>query len=171
MRAFPPVVPLPSIEPWTTPGTFIAKPRAGVAGESFRPMPGLSQPLPETRQVAREDVGIDPAAPIYTRNSHQYATTGGSAAVALTTASTLVLAETPTRRNFLMLRNAGANPIVVAFGIDTNIDTVLGVAPSAPIYLVPNQMVLFDIVVPQDDIYASTVTGLSTIAIAAANIP
>ena len=171
MQSFPPVVPLPSIEPWTTPGTFIAKPRAGVAGESFRPMPGLSQPLPEARQVPREDVGIDPSAPVYTRSQHQYATTGGSSAIALTTTSSLVLAETPTRRNFLMLRNAGGNSIVISFGIDTNIDTALGVAPSAPIFLVPNQRVLFDVVVPQDDLYASTVTGTSILAIAASNIP
>jgi len=162
---------MPSLEPWSAPGGFVARPRAGVAGENFRVMPGLAQSLPEERQVPREDVGVNPATPVYTRSSHQYATTGGSSAVALTTASTLVLDETPTRRNFLMMRNAGGNPIVISFGIGTNIDTVLGVAPSAPIYLVPNQMILFDVVVPQDDVYASTVAGVSALAIAAANIP
>ena len=165
MTSFPRVVPLPSIEPWTTPGTFIAKPRAGVAGESFRPMPGLSQPIPEKPPVVEwTQFGLNAGNPLYTREAHRYATLGGNGVVALTTTSVQVLAEPPNRRNFLLMRNSGANPIFVSFGTDANADT-------AVLYLVPNQIVLFDTVVPQDEVYAATTTGTSSIAIAASNTP
>lgn len=54
-----------------------------------------------------------------------------------------------TRRNVLMLRNAstGGQNIYVEFGKVATTDTVL--------FLVPNQTIYLDAVVPQDDLYAA----------------
>ena len=70
-----------------------------------------------------------------------------------------------TRRNLLMFRNAstGGQNVYVEFGKVASVDTVL--------LLVPGQVVLFDEVVSQDDLYAACdiaggllVYGFSTIS-------
>jgi hypothetical protein len=53
----------------------------------------------------------------------------------------------PERRNLLMFRNYSANAnVYIEFGRDASDDSV--------IRLTPNTMMLFDVVVPQDDVYA-----------------
>ncbi len=55
-------------------------------------------------------------------------------------------------RNFLMMRNNGASNIFIEFGRDASVYSV--------IRLSPNQIVTFDLRVPQDDVYAlSDVAG------------
>lgn len=62
----------------------------------------------------------------------------------------IALAEN--ERNFLMMRNNGASNIFIEFGRDASIYSV--------IRLSPNQIITFDLRVPQDDVYAlSDVAG------------
>ena len=61
--------------------------------------------------------------------------------------SSKFLDQPPTKRNLLMLRNASAAAnIYIEFAKDATTNSVLR--------LTPNTMILFDTVVPQDDLYA-----------------
>jgi len=85
--------------------------------------------------------------PAPVREDHRYARLTESVATVGNAVSAIVLPEPTTRRNFLSFRNnsAAAN-IYVAFGRDASLQSVFR--------LTPNQILLFDTVVPQDDMYA-----------------
>jgi hypothetical protein len=130
--ANPPVVPFPPLQPWGQPQTLEQWPRA--AG-------------PQASMVGRGGPSAMPtaqAAPI--RDPHHYALLNGSASFGVDTNSILILASPPTYRNFLVIRNIGATNLYVDFG--TNAD-----ANRTPIRLVTNAILIFDSVVPQDDIF------------------
>lgn len=126
---FPPVRPLPILRPWSAPQT--ADPtaenrRLGVAAASGA--------LIEARRAAA------------IREAHRYATINGSIAYSITTQPQQVLAASQNYRNFLAMRNNGAANIFIDFGRDaSSVSTIL---------LIPNQIILFDTVVPQDDVSA-----------------
>lgn len=126
---FPPVRPLPILRPWSAPQT--ADPtaenrRLGVAAASGA--------LLEARQAAA------------VREAHRYATINGSLVYTVSTTPLQVLAASQNYRNFLAMRNNGAANIFVEFGREAS--------SNSTILLVPNQIILFDTVVPQDDVSA-----------------
>ena len=142
---FPPVRPLPTMQPWSAPQTIEAVPevrtmRAAIASGSV--------------------VQASDAAAV--REAHRYALINGSIVLDTSPASALMLAAPQNYRNMLIMRNAGANTIFIDFGRDATNE--------APIMLQPNQMVLFDTVVPQDDIFALSTVGISRLSIGFSNI-
>ncbi len=97
-----------------------------------------------------------------TREAHRYAQINGSVVFGITATSQLVLPAPQNFRNLLMMRNAGANPIYVDFGREAG-DT-------ATVLLQPTQILLFDTVVPQDDVHAVCPTGTATLSLSFSNI-
>lgn len=97
------------------------------------------------------------------RDPHHYATLI-SLVSTVGLASLYVVGSPKGARNMLMFRNASASQnIYIDFGRDATTFSILKLAPGA--------LVLFDTVVPQDDIYciadaagATLITGYSTIA-------
>jgi hypothetical protein len=90
------------------------------------------------------------------RDLHRYARVVDSLAALSPGLSVQVLAESIGLRNFLLLRNAGANDVFIGFSSTAS--------ANSPLLLTPNQSALFDTVVPQNDIYAFS-TGGSSLAV------
>jgi hypothetical protein len=121
----------PPLQPWDYPQSVPQLPRGQV------PSPVLGgQSLPGSGAGAR---------PV--RDPHHYATLSGSARLPVDTASVLILAAPPTYRNMLLVRNTGATNVFIEFGTDAD-------ATRTPIRLAPNSILIFDSVVPQDDVFA-----------------
>lgn len=106
--------------------------------------------------------GVDPIA-IW--NPHAYANIIEGTFIVSATTSQKFLDEPTSRRNLLMIRNSSAAAnVYVSFGRDAS---VIG----SIIRLAANQIVLFDTVVPQDDVYVigdaagSIAYGYSTISL------
>lgn len=135
----PPVIPLPTPEPWKSPADLIARPRDENYGR-FNPR---GNP------------------PNYTRifDAHRYAWLRGSQLFSVGTTSAMVIDQPTGFRNMLMLRNASATAnIYVEFGSDASTtQTVLR--------LKPDQVVLLDTVVPQDAIYAIADAASASLAV------
>lgn len=81
---------------------------------------------------------------------HHYATFNGESIVPIALAAdggNLVLSAPDGVRNGLILRNSSATAnVFVAFGNNASLQSVLSLAPGV--------MILFDVVVPQDDVFA-----------------
>jgi hypothetical protein len=89
----------------------------------------------------------DDADPVPVRDSHHYAMLFGQTTAPGANVSSKFLDQPTGKRNLLMMRNSSASAnVYVEFSKDATLTSVLR--------LVPNQMVLFDTVVPQDDLYA-----------------
>jgi hypothetical protein len=94
---------------------------------------------------------------------HHYASVNEGNIAVPNGSSIQVLLEPSTRRNYLMLRNSSAAAnIYVSFARDASLNS--------PLRITPGTMILFDVVVPQDDMYAyadaaagTLVYGFSTI--------
>jgi hypothetical protein len=145
MSRFPPVRRLPGLTPWSAPQTLEA--------------------LPEVRRMAPAIasgavVQARDAAPV--REAHRYALINGSVIFQTITESQIVLQAPQNFRNLLIMRNAGANLVMVEFGRDAS--------PQSTIELQPNQIILFDTVVPQDDVHAMSPGGLSSLSVSFSNI-
>lgn len=95
------------------------------------------------------------------REAHRYAQVNGSVVFQITAVSQNVLAAPQNFRNMLMLRNTSGASIFVDFGRDASQDAILNMPPGTTI--------LFDTVVPQDDVYAFSPLG-ATLSIAFSNI-
>lgn len=157
---FPPVS-LDGNDPWYSPQYIPGNP-SRLPGRSQRPAPPARTLVGETgddRQGSGiADGGIVPNMPagrtpsIRRGDSGLVFLTPGNLElpVALKSYQFIPLAEN--ERNFLMMRNNGASNIFIEFGRDASIYSV--------IRLSPNQIVTFDLRVPQDDVYAlSDVVG------------
>ena len=84
--------------------------------------------------------------PVSMRDLHHYAQVIGLN-FSIATTSAKFLDQPPTRRNLLMLRNNSATAnIYIDFGKDATTNSTLRITP--------NTVILFDTVVPQDDLYA-----------------
>lgn len=142
---FPPVRPLPTMQPWSAPQTIEAVPEV----RTMRPAIASGAVVQASQSAA-------------VREAHRYAQINGSVVFGTTTESQLVLAAPQNYRNLLMMRNAGATAIFIEFGRDAS--------PDATIQLQPNQIILFDTVVPQDDVLAISPGGLSTLSVSFSNI-
>ncbi len=95
-----------------------------------------------------------------TFEAHRYASVIQGTYNAQTTADpNPFITESNSKRNYLMFRNtaaAGGANIYISFGTPA--------ATNVPLVLTPGQLILFDTVVPQDDIYALADTGVATLA-------
>lgn len=146
---FNPVEVLPTMIPWGMPQTLTQRPRDENRGHPLVGGPGgivgdnLTQPL------APNQAGLLQATPTQrVQDGWRRATVNGTIIVPVDTVSVLVLAQSDVARNFLIIRNtsAGAN-IYINFGNDAT-------AGLSTLLLAPNGFVGFDVVVPQDDIFA-----------------
>jgi hypothetical protein len=125
----PPVVPFDPLEPWQTPQTLFQRPATDAREE----------------QARRQRDGASGEIPV--SDAHHYAKLNGSIGYTIGLSSALTLAEPVNKRNFLALRNNSVTAnIYVEFGSDASLTSVFR--------LTPNTMILFDTVVPQDDIFA-----------------
>lgn len=146
MQDFPPVRPLPSYAPWGVPQTV--EPYSERRGQGVAAASGA---LLEAKQATA------------IREAHRYATINGSIVYTVTNTTPLqVLAAPQNYRNFLAMRNTGLNAVYVEFGRDAS--------SQSTIYLVPNQIILFDAVVPQDDVSALATGGSTQLSISFSNI-
>jgi hypothetical protein len=96
---------------------------------------------------------------------HHYASVidGNFPVPATGTPSTKVVDAAPVYRNFLAIRNTdAASNVLVGFGRQANANSTLSLAPG--------QIVLFDTVVPQGDIYVLSSAAAATVSIAYSNI-
>lgn len=115
--------------------------------------------------VARKGAAMPgrPAGITHVRNDQQYASLIDQP-VSLSTTSIKVLDSPVGLRNLLIMRNVdAAATIYVSWGKDANVNSTVALAPG--------QMLLFDSVVPQDDIYAVGSAATPILAIAYSTIP
>jgi len=97
------------------------------------------------------------------RDDHHYANLTDVAA-SVDVVSAKILDEPPGLRNFLMLRNTSATQtIYIGFGRDATSSSTLAIAAG--------QTVLFDVVVPQDDVFALSSAAGGSLSFAYSNIP
>ncbi len=142
---FPRVRPLGARTPWSAPQTIEAVPEV----RTIRPA-----------IASGAVVQARPAAAV--REAHRYAQINGSVVFNITTASQLILPAPQNFRNMLILRNVAGNPINLDFGRDAD--------ANAPVQLVAGGILLFDTVVPQDDIYAIGIGGTATLSVGFSNL-
>lgn len=142
---FPRVRPLGNRTPWSAPQTIEAVPEV----RTIRPA-----------IASGAIVQARPAAAV--REAHRYAQINGSVVFNITTASQMILPAPQNFRNMLILRNVAGNPINLDFGRDAD--------ANAPIQLVAGGILLFDTVVPQDDIYAVGIGGTATLSVGFSNL-
>ena len=141
--------------------------------QGLRPWDGSGMPTgPRTGNV-REVAGFDslsrPSTPVGSSSRevyemHRYAKLNGTLTLAISsTVSTPVIAAPTTYRNMLMLRNTDAtDTIYVNFGNAASATSILTLAPGI--------QVLFDTVVPQDDIFAFASANSPVLAVAFSTI-
>ena len=122
---FPRVMLRRSITPAMTPGQ---------AGQVRPKAPPTSQSIAPPSEIAVSD-------------NHHFASVVGLSVAVANGVSALFLDQPSSKRNMLMFRNTSAVAnIYVEFGKNATTNSV--------IRLTPNTLMLFDVVVPQDDIYA-----------------
>lgn len=156
MRA-PPVVPLGGLTPWDQPQSLNQVPRDFVP--AVGPIVGRAPMAPPQFAPGQQAADVQTI-----RDPHRYAILSGSARLNVGTTSGLILASPPTSRNFLVIRNvsAAAN-IFVDFGIAADITRT-------PIRLIPNAILIFDDVVPQDDVFAIADAAGGVVGISFSNV-
>lgn len=142
---FPRVRPLGARTPWSAPQTIEAVPEV----RTIRPA-----------IASGAIVQARPAAAV--REAHRYAQLNGSVVFNITTQSQLILPSPQNFRNMLILRNVAGNPVNLDFGRDAD--------ANAAIQLVAGGILLFDTVVPQDDLYAVGIGGAATLSVAFSNL-
>ena len=142
---FPRVRPLGARTPWSAPQTIEAVPEV----RTIRPA-----------IASGAIVQARPAAAV--REAHRYAQLNGSVVFNITTQSQLILPSPQNFRNMLILRNVAGNPVNLDFGRDAD--------ANAAIQLVAGGILLFDTVVPQDDIYAIGIGGTATLSVGFSNL-
>lgn len=123
-------------------------------------MPNFPDGVPPIRRAA------PPSGPMIVRDLHRYATLNGDLLVAVTNAAggNLVLSAPDTLRNFLMIRNSSATAnIYISFGNNASLSSVLMLAAGT--------IILFDTVVPQDDVYALADAAAGFVTVAQSVIP
>jgi len=143
--SFPPVVPLGTLTPWGTPGDMPTGPRI--------------------TQRPRKPKAGELGGPVEIFDAHHYATINGSFVTAVTNAApgVLVLSQPDSLRNLMLIRNSSATAnLYIEFGSQATVASALKLAP--------DQIALFDTVVPQDDVYALADAAGGQISIQFSNI-
>ena len=142
---FPPVRPLPTTVAWSAPQTVEAVPEVRTMRAAI-----ASGAVVQASQSAA------------VREAHRYAQINGSVVFEVTMQSQLILAAPQNYRNMLILRNSGVGTINIDFGRDADSNSC--------IELVPNAIIIFDTVVPQDDVFAITIGVSSTLSVGFSNL-
>ena len=140
-EGFPPVDFLNKLTPFSAPQTIPGSPHNLPSDRPvFRPFVGVSGPAPSTGPLSGGGFEIV--------DLHHYASLiTGLVAVGIVSAVSPFLTESGNRRNFLGFRNNSATAnVFLDFGVNATAGSWLR--------LTPNQIVLFDAVVPQNDVYA-----------------
>lgn len=146
---FPRVVPIPGQVPWNGPG-MQNSPRVGAIRNTVE-------------SVSRPSLVGGPSTDSGVFELHRYAKLNGEILFPCSTVSGLAAAAPTTYRNMLLLRNTDAtDTIFVAFGSDATLQSVLALEPGV--------QVLFDTVVPQDDIFAIASANAPILAVAFSTI-
>lgn len=143
---FPPVRPLPTLDPWGTPQTLTQRPRSDAP--QVRPILGAIEP-PQDR------------API--SDSWHVAQLNGSSAIVVGTESLLVCASPPGQRNLFIARNIGTTNLYLDFGQEA-------AANRSVFFLVSGAVLFIDTVVPQDDVYCVSDAPGGILGLAFSNI-
>jgi hypothetical protein len=143
----PRVTPYPGETPWSNPVQTPYGPQpfrpAGASGARLTPggaLPGNGGAFPIAGGA--EGGGLE----VFSR--YPFATLRGSVRIAVSNAApgTLAVAAPPTFRNFLGLRNASATAnVYVEFGNEASLNSFVRLAP--------DEIILFDAAVPQDDVF------------------
>jgi hypothetical protein len=153
MSGMPPVRPLRNLEPWSAPQTLLRN--SAPVPDRLAYQASLGGPLPTSGFLPVQS---------WIAEAHRYATLNTSN-FAIPVAGQLVLAEPPMFRNFLALRNTDStDTIYINFGVSAGAQSLISLAPG--------QFLVFDTVVPQNDIFAASSAntpnlsiGYSTIAL------
>jgi hypothetical protein len=163
---FDPVVPLPTMRPWGVPQTLVQRPRRGenrghpiVGGEGFTPagVSNFAQPL------SPNEVSRGPGTRVL--DPWRRGIVNGTILAAVPTNSVVVLPQSAVQRNLLFIRNIStAANIYINFGNDAT-------AGLSTLLLAPNGFVGFDVVVPQDDVYAIADAANGQLAISSSTVP
>lgn len=127
-------------------------------------------PVPGSRRAIAPLVGAPPVSTsplqpldFWGAEAHRYAMISNLVLDVPNGSSGLVLAQPPSFRNFLQIRNISATPdVFIQFGNDAS--------TSSAFRLVPDQELTFDVVVPQNDIFAFATAADGRIAIAVSTI-
>ncbi len=143
----PHILPLYDREPWDAGPQALypanSRARSGVSGSGPGFNGNISSPLTFP-------------APQWGAEAHRYAYCSNLTLPYALNSSAVLLAPV-TYRNFLMLRNlSAAQTVAIQFGSDASANSALQLAPGA--------FILFDTVVPQDDMYVIGIVGTGNIA-------
>lgn len=141
-----PILPLFDREPWQPGPQSQLRDRAPVPGtrQTFRPTAGpyMPQSMPTAPPLP---------VPVWEAEAHRYAVCS-NLVLTVGAASVKQLDAPVTYRNLLALRNLDTvDTIAISFGNDASANSTFQIAPGA--------FVLFDTVVPQDDMYTFSITG------------
>lgn len=149
---FPPVEWLSRLEPWSSPTFMPGAPH----NLPKRPEPGATTSENAGRYSEGETVAI--------RENYRYASLV-TASAAVGTTSFKFLDQPIGKRNFLGLRNAstGSQILYVEFNQNATTNAWLSISPGV--------LVLFDTVVPQDDLYIVSDTASAILAYAYSTFP
>jgi hypothetical protein len=114
--------------------------------------PNWTGNAPQTRLIQQQRLPVQggggvsiPSNSLLTASLDFVAKLNGSLVFPVTIESQLALSAPPTYRNLLYIRNSGAAVIFVEFGATASADSTAR--------LEPNEQLMFDTRVPQDDIY------------------
>jgi hypothetical protein len=143
---FPPVRPLPTLDPWGTPQTLAQRPR--LDAPQVRPILGAIEPPEERVRVS---------------DSWHIAQLNGSSTVNVGQESVLVCASPPGQRNLFVARNVGGTNLYIDFGLEA-------AANRSVFVLVPGAILFLDTVVPQDDVYCVSDNPGGVLGLAFSNI-
>jgi hypothetical protein len=140
---FPPVGLISDLQPWESPQYIPGDPHNLPA---LLDRPSHFQFTPSSSPLGPTGPATPIGAPAPLFDAHHYADMGGEVVQAVNVASIIVMPQPSARRNILLIRNSGTTNIFLSFGQDASANSVLKLASG--------QQVLFDEVVPQDDVYA-----------------
>lgn len=145
--------------PWQSPQDLGPGSPHNLPPPLMRPGQRTFLPVQSGAVLPGSTVGPGPAAPIDDR--YHYAEFNGEQVVAVGVVSVSALLEPTYRRNSLFLRNSGATNIFIAFGTIATTSSVLRLAA--------NEMCLFDMVVPQDELFAISDAAGGQLTVAVSN--
>lgn len=153
---FPPVAPLSPLVP--PQGEARKMPRRPDGGPN---VPNFSGPAVPMQTPVGLSQGIQQA-PVF--DMHRYASIQDNNFAVGTAAASRVVEKPATRRNFLALRNTSlAANIFVGFGRQASLVSTF--------ILAPGQTLLFDTVVPQDDVWLIADAASASCSVAYSNLP
>ncbi|MBK9497446.1 MAG: hypothetical protein IPO08_23570 [Xanthomonadales bacterium] len=147
---FPPIGLLSNREPWED--------QQRIPGSPHNLPPVGARPVPAAYMGGVPDSG---RTPIF--DAHHYAQVNDNSTALPELESSMILQQPISRRNYLMLRNASTiSNIYISFASDASANSTMKLSPGT--------IILFDVVVPQDDMYAFADSNDGQLSFAYSNI-